>query len=255
MKLQIRILALLTLTLGLMLCVSSAWAQQAQDLFTQELGSLGEGWRGFADVGFLGNALLTLTLAAVLGAVIAYHPKYLQTADTLEEIEAPRVFILYAVIGAIIGIMVVKYGLVVGFVLFGIGGLIRFRTVLRSATLTGNVIFVTLIGLSCGLNLPHVAVLATVFGFVLIFILDARVTYRISVRGLPAERIAQAAAAYRTLLEKQGCRMRNERKDPEKRRVTFIFHAAHHVTRQHLEDLLETKIDASLKGSIDWEME
>ena len=249
-----RIFRFPAIAFSLMLVASRAWAQQVQDLLSQEPGPLAEGWQGFADVGFLANALLTLTLSAMLGAAIAYHPKHLQTADTLEEIEAPRVYILYAVIGALIGIMVVKYGLVVGFVLFGIGGLIRFRTVMRSARLTGNVIFVTLIGLSCGLNLPHVAALATAFGFVLIYILDARVTYRIDVRALPLERVAEAAAAYRGLLEQQGCRIRSEKKDPGKERVTFIFQSARHVTRQHLEDLLETKIDASLKGSVNWEI-
>ena len=249
-----RIFRLPVLAFTLMLAASWAGAQPVQDFLTQELGAA-EGWRGFADVGFLASALLTLTLAAVLGAVIAYHPKHLETADTLEEIEAPRVFIQYSVIGAIIGIMVVKYGLVVGFVLFGIGGLIRFRTVLRSATLTGNVIFVTIIGLSCGLDLPHVAVLATAFGFVLIYILEARVTYRIDVRALPSERFAEAAAAYRGLLEQAGCRIRNEKKDPGKERVILIFHSARDVTRQQLEDLLESKIDASLQGSIDWEVD
>ena len=250
----IRIFRLPATAFSLMLVASRTWAQEVQDFLTQEL-VLAEGWQGFTDVGFLANALLTLTLAAILGAVIAYHPKHLQTADTLEEIEAQRVYIMYAVIGAIIGVMVVKYGLVVGFVLFGIGGLIRFRTVLRSATLTVNVIYVTLIGLLCGLNLPHVAVLATAFGFVLIYILNARVMYRIDVRGLPRERVAEAAAAYRVLLEQQGCRVKGEKKDLGKESVTFIFRDARHVTREHLEDLLETKIDASLKGSIDWEVD
>jgi hypothetical protein len=159
------------------------------------------------------------------------------------------------VIGALIGILVVKYGLVVGFVLFGIGGLIRFRTVLRSASLTGHVIFVTLIGLSCGLDLPHVAVLATVFGFVLIYVLNARITYRINVRALPPERIADAAAAYRGVLEQQGCRIMSEKKNPERERITFIFRNARDVTRRQLEDILETNIDASLKGFLDWEVD
>ncbi len=195
---------ILWLAFSLVLVASTAWSQQGVDFLMQEPQSLGEGWQGFTDLGFLVNTLLTLTLAAILGAMIAYHPKHVQTADTLEEIEAPKVFIMYAVIGALIGILVVKYGLVVGFVLFGIGGLIRFRTVLRSASLTGHVIFVTLIGLSCGLDLPHVAVLTTAFGFVLIYALNARITYRINIRALPPELIADAAAAYRGVLEQQG---------------------------------------------------
>jgi hypothetical protein len=217
--------------------------------------SFGEGWQGFTDLGFLVNMLLTLLLAAVLGATIAYHPKRLLTADTLEEIEAPKVYIMYAVIGAFIGILVVKYGLVVGFVLFGIGGLIRFRTVLRSASLTGHVIFVTLIGLACGLDLPHVAVIATAFGFVLIYILDAQTTYRIDIRTLTQERIADASAAYREVLEKHGCRILSEKKNPLKERVTFIFRSNRRVERQRLEGLLDTEIDPTLRGAVDWQLD
>ncbi|MDP6732549.1 MAG: hypothetical protein QF877_07335 [Gammaproteobacteria bacterium] len=202
----------LSIACGLLLIAPSLVAQTPADFLLVESGSLGEGWRGFTDIGFLFNALLTLVLATVLGSIIAYHPKRGQMADTPEEIEAPKVYITYAMIGAIIGIMVVKYGMVVGFVLFGIGGLIRFRTVLRSATLTGDVIFVTLIGLSCGLDLPHVAVLSTAFGFVLIYILDAKIIYRIDVMMLTSEIVGLAAKAYRQVLEQHGCRVLSEKK-------------------------------------------
>jgi len=225
------------------------------EFLLQEPGSLGDGWRGFTDVAFLVSALLTLTLAAILGAAIAYHPKHGQTTDTLEDIEAPKIYILYAVVGAMVGIMVVKYGLVVGFVLFGMGGLIRFRTSLRSASRTGRVIFVTLIGLSTGLDLPHVALLATVFGFALIYLLDASVTYRIDVKALPSKHVADAAAAYRALLEQEGCRIKSEKRNPEKKRVMFIFQSSRHVTHHRLEDLFDTQIDEFLRGSVDWEID
>lgn len=230
-------------------------AQSLSDALLQEPGSLGEGWRGFTDVAFLVNATLTLTLAALLGAIIAYHPKHRQTADTLQEIEAPKVYIMYSVIGAIVGIMVVKYGLVVGFVLFGVGGLIRFRTMLRSAILTGNVILVTLIGLSCGLDLPHVAALATAFGFVLIYVLEARITYRISVRGMPGDGVAKAAAAYRSVLQQHGGHILSERKNPAKGRFRFIFRCSHEMTQERLSEIFAANIDPELKGSVDWEID
>lgn len=223
-----------------------------EDFLLSESVALGEGWAGFRDLGFMLNAVLTLTLAAVLGAVMAYHPKHGQTTDTLEDIEAPKVFISYSVIGALIGIMVVKYGLVVGFVLFGIGGLIRFRTLLRSASLTGHVIFVTLIGLSCGLELPHVAVLATAFGFILTYILDAHVTYRLDVQALPLERFSAAAEAYRSVLERAGCRILSEKKTPVKQRVVFIFRGDKGVVRSDIERMLDFDIDPSLRGTVDW---
>ena len=243
------------LSFGLILVASPAWSQQAADVFLQEPVSLGEGWRGFTDVAFLIHTSLILAVAAFLGAVVAYHPRHGQTADSLEEIEAPKIFIVYAVIGALIGIMVVKYGLVVGFVLFGIGGLIRFRTSLRSASLTGRVILVTLIGLSCGLDLPHIAVLATAFSFALIYLIDSRVTYRIDVRALPSGRVAEAAGAYRALLEQNDCRIMSEKKNPGKKRAVFIFQGSRNLTRVRLEELLETEIDEPLRGSVDWEID
>lgn len=245
------------IALGLLLGACQVSAQGVSEFLVglDDGATVGEGWRGFLDIAFLANALLTLTLAAVLGAIIAFHPRHGQTADTLEEIEAPKVYITYSVIGSIIGILVVKYGLVVGFVLFGIGGLIRFRTVLRSATLTGNLIFVTLIGLSCGLNLPHVAVLATAFGFVLIHVLESRVIYRIDVRALPVERVAEAAASYRRLFEQNGCRVMSEKKNPAKQHVSFIFRCRQDVTLERLQDLVDTQIDGALRGAVDWQID
>lgn len=226
---------------------------QIEDALNSNEFPRGEGWAGFLDFAFLGNTLLTLILATVLGAIVAYHPKHIATADNLEELEAPKVYILYAVIGSIIGILVVGYGLVVGFVLFGIGGLIRFRTLLRSANLTGRVIFVTLIGLTVGLNMPHVAVLATAFAFVLVYVIEARVTYRLDIRALDPNRIAESALAYRSLLEQHGCRVVAERKNPDKHRVTLLVYGPRGVRREELEQRIASGIDAPLKGAVDWQ--
>jgi hypothetical protein len=239
---------------GTFLCARSVQAQSLEDLLQNEqLTNLG--WHGFADFGFLADALLTLALAVALAMAIAYHPKRLRATDTLEEVEAPKVYVMYAVIGAIIGIMVLRFGTVVGFVVFGIGGLIRFRTDLRSATLTGQVIFVTLIGLSCGLELPHVAVLATAFGFALIYLLNSHATYRLDVKQLPPKRVAESAAAYRGVLKHVECRILSEKKSFGKERVSFIFQSPHHVTRDNLEEFFDAQIDPELKGAIDWEID
>jgi hypothetical protein len=237
-----------------LLLASAAGAQIPQEFVTTPLPT-GEGWLGFTDLDFLFSAFLNLILAATLGAVIGYHPRRIRTSDTLEEIEAPKVSIVYAVIGSLIGILVVKYGLVVGFVLFGIGGLIRFRSVMSSAQLTGQVIFVTLIGLTCGLDLPHVAVLATVFDFILTFILAARITYRVDVRGLPPDRFAEAADAYRAVLAGSRYRVLSETKRPEKGAICFIFRSADRGVRRQIEQLFEEGVEVSLRGSLDWEVD
>lgn len=240
--------------LGLLVFSSPAWAQ-VSDVFSQTPAPQGEGWSGFSNSAFLLEAFLNLMLAGVLGAVIGYHPRRMRTADTLEEIEAPKVSIVYAVIGSLIGILVVQYGMVMGFVLFGIGGLIRFRTVMGSAQLTGQVIFVTLIGLTCGLHLPHVAVLAAAFDFVLTFILEARITYRVDVRGLPMEHFTEAARAYRKLFAGRRFHLLSETPRPEKGRISFIFRTAGRDTRYHIEEIMHENVPESLRGSLDWEVD
>jgi len=236
------------------LCTSPVHAQQMADLILQTPAPHGEGWQGFTDGVFLLSALANLVLAAVLGAAIAYHPRHRQTADTLEEIEAAQIYILYAVIGSITGILVVQYGMAVGFVLFGIGALIRFRTVLRSATLTGRLIFVTLIGLSTGLDLPHVAVLVTAFGFVLIYVLDARFTFRISVRALPPESVIDLAVSCREILEQEDCRIISVRKNPDRRRAVFIIRSSQADICKQMEKSFESVIEKPKRGAVDWEV-
>lgn len=210
---------------------------------------------GFTDVAFLLNAGFALLLASALGAIIAYHPASQRSVDSLEEAEAQKVFVLYAAIGAITGTMVLKYGTVVGFVVFGIGGLIRFRTDLRSAAMTGRLILVTLIGLACGLQLAHLAVLTTAFGFVLIALLDATVTCRIVVKHLGTGSLASAALAYRSLLEREGCRVLGETKSFAKEQVALVFHAPRRLAREQLARTLDAEVPDALKGAVDWEID
>jgi len=238
-----------------LLVPAASWAQGLPGVPEGSIAWHHEGWKGFTDVEFILNAFLTLGLAAILGMIIGYHPRHLRTADTLEKIDAPKSYTIYAVIGAIIGIMVLEYGLVIGLVIFGIGGLIRFRTDLRAAMLTGEVILVTLIGLSCGLDLPHVAVITTAFVFVMIYVIDARVTYRVEVKALPEGRYMDAAAAYRKVVEDHGCRVVNEKKNPAKQRVILLFQCPQKTGRHELEEAFDTRVDPELRGTVDWEVD
>jgi len=241
--------------LASLLLPAASWSQGVPGFSEGTLAWEHDGWEGFTDIDFIVNAFVTLGLAAVLGMLIGYHPRHVRTADTLEKIDAPKSYTIYAVIGAIIGIMVLKYGLVIGLVIFGIGGLIRFRTDLREAMLTGEVILVTLIGLSCGLDLPHVAVITTAFVYVLIFLIDARVTYRVEVKALPGDRYLDAAAAYRKVVEDHGCRVVNEKKNPAKQRVILLFQCPQKTGRHELEEAFDTRVEPALRGTVDWEVD
>jgi len=242
------------LVIGVALVVNPAWPQYVPEIITQDLPAPGAGWQGFLEFRLMVNILLTLSLAAALGAVIAFHPKNRAVVRVSEGVDSPKVYVIFPVIGAIIGMMVVEYGLVVGFVLFGLGGVVRFRTVLRSASLTGRIILVTLIGLACGLNLMNVAVLSTAFAVVLIYILDSPVTYRIDIKKLPRDHLAEAIMAYRALLEEQGCRVLYEKENCRKSRVTFVLRCSRRSTRFRLEKILESEVDESLAGTVSWRL-
>ena len=235
------------------LTVSPAWSAQPS-LFPplHETLVTAAGWQGFTDIALIADVLLTLTLAAVLGAIIAFHPKNRAAMAMSEGIDSPKIYVIYPVIGAIVGIMVLHYGMVVGFVLFGIGGLLRFRTVLRSASLTGRIIFATLMGLACGLHLPHIAVLATAFGFTVVYILDSPHVYRVVIKELPEENFTEAISAYRALLENRGCCILREKKNCGKSRVTFILKCPLRTPSSNVEKHIASEIDDSLAGSVEW---
>lgn len=213
------------------------------------------GWRGFLDWRVMLESLGSLLLATALGALIAFHPMTRGTVDTLEEAELPKIYIMYAVVGAVIGLTVLEFGTVVGFVVFGLGGLMRFRTDTASARDTGRLILVTLLGLISGLNLPHFAVLAAAFAFALIAAFDAHPICRIVVKELPEQGVSQAAEAYRTTLAQAGCRIVSERKSFSKRRVEFVFRVPRGIANDRLHADLALLIPAELKGEVDWEVE
>lgn len=243
--------------LGLILCTVCGrclGAGQNLDAVLQPGRFPGGGWSDFSDPGFWLEALVSLLLAAGMGAILALHPRHGQTVDAPDDVETLQVYTIYAVVGAIVGMMVVRYGMVVGFVLFGIGGLIRFRTVLQSANRTGRVILVALIGLSCGLQLLHVAVLATVFAFLLFYLMDARVSYRMEVSGLDPEHFGEAASAYRELLGRLDCNVMSEKKNPLKSRLTYVFRCSRSADSEQIERALAAGIEPALRGIVNWEI-
>lgn len=211
------------------------------------------GWGGFQDLRFLMDSLSILLLATLLGAAIGYHPATRRAIDHLHEVEMPHVYVMYAVVGAVIGVAVREFGMVVGVVIFGIGGLLRFRSGTDSVRDTVRLIIVTLVGLIAGLDLPNFAVLTTLFAFVLIYWVDSSPPYRIRVEGFPKARAADCADAYRKMLKEQGCKIIAEHQSLEKGRIEFIFRLPRRSTRETVE-AAQRNIAAELRSDVDWEV-
>lgn len=219
----------------------------------QQLPSIG--WAGFLDGPQIVEFLAALMLAIALGAGIAFHPTTARTIDTREEAELPKVYIMYALVGAVVGEIVLAYGMVVGFVIFGLGGLMRFRTDTASTRDTGRLIVVTLLGLIAGLNMPHFAVIAALFTWVLIYVFDGHPICELEVHEIPEGRVRQAAEAYRAVLAELGCKLIKEDKSFSKKRIDYVFRAPRNSTQEGLHKAFCERVPADVRGEIDWEIE
>jgi hypothetical protein len=87
--------------------------------------------------------------------------------------------------------------------------------------------------------------MATTFLYVLIFIMDSRITYRMQVKGVDPKLFCETHAAYQDLLEELDCRILGVKKYPRKRRLIYIF----------MENLFEKRIDPSLRATVEWEID
>lgn len=211
------------------------------------------GWRGFLDYSYLLESFASLLLSTALGSLIAFHPTTRRMVDTVEEAELPKVQIMCALIGAMVGVIVLEYGLVVGFVVFGLGGLMRFRTETSTTRDTSRLIIVTLIGLICGLNLPHFAVLAALYAWIIIFF-DGQPVYNLEVHEVPKGRLSEAAAAYRAAFSELRCKLISENKSFAKRRIDYVIRAPRNFDQAMLENELADKVPAAVRGELDWEV-
>ncbi|MEC7776184.1 MAG: hypothetical protein VYC32_08800 [Planctomycetota bacterium] len=224
---------------------------QARPL-TDDWGDLREGWENFGNIAYIVDVSLMLLLSIILAAVIAYHPSTRRKASNITEFEQPKTFLMYAMVGALIAQLVQTYP-PMALVIFGIGGLLRFRTVVGEAKDTGRVILVTVVGLCCGLKIFVGAVLATFIGWILIWYLESQNAGRIVVKGLKDSDILTAAETYRGILGEAGCTVIRERKNLTKGRVTFIVKAPPELDAEALEEAFEN-VSAEQRGVVDWEI-
>jgi hypothetical protein len=214
-------------------------------------GRLLDGWRGFSDGWLLLDMSCVLLLALALGAVIAYHPTSRRKATSLEQLDQPKTFLMYSMVAAVAA-QIVEIQPAMAFVIFGIGGLMRFRTDVGVAKDTGRVILVTIVGLCCGLKIYVVAVLATLAGFTIIHVLEQQVAGSIIVGGLEIARIPKVALAYRAALTEVGCTIVREQAEASKGRVIFVLRAPARIHREKIGAQLDA-LPVDVRGVVEFE--
>ena len=208
------------------------------------------GWADLLNGWLVLDMVLVLFMALVLGAVIAYHPSTRRRVSSLDQFEQPKTFLMYAMVAAVVA-LIVKVEPAMALVVFGIGGLLRFRTMVGEAKDTGRVILVTVVGLCCGLKIFIVALPATVIGWIVIFMLEQQLAGFIRVSGVVDENLRPSTAAYRKLIEASKCHIIGEQTKFIKREFLFIVKTDKSFDRSTLQAEFE-KLPEDLRGKVDW---
>jgi hypothetical protein len=210
-----------------------------------------DGWRDFAHGWLLLDMVVVLLIALALGAIIAFHPATRRRVSTLEHYEQPKAIILYAMVAAMVA-LIVKVQPAMAFVIFGIGGLLRFRTDTGQAKDTGRIILVTVVGLCCGLGLFVVAVPATVIGWLVVFSLHRQSAGIVRVSGVSEDAIYDAVRSYRSVIQRTGCSIIGEQTKFIRREFMFVVQAPPMLTRAALQHQLD-QLPAPVRGVVELE--
>src|SRR5436190_8664015 len=130
---------------------------------------------------FILRLFLSLSLAVGCAWAIAWHPRRSSLANPLADLEERKALILLGLVGAVVAELSGS-NQTLAFVIFGIGALLRFRTLLDNPKLTGKAITVVVVGLACGMGSWTMAVFVTAFSWVLVYLLESHVGCRIKIR-------------------------------------------------------------------------
>jgi hypothetical protein len=191
-------------------------------------------------------ALMGATLS---GLLLAFHPVYRGRPLTLERIDQRKTILLYASVGAIIAI-VCTAAPAMAFVIFGIGGLMRFRTMTGESTVTGQTIMSTLIGLCWGLGLQLMAAVATLYFWGMIYALEATRVFTLTV-GIDATLMARSAALYRRALGDVGCRVLSITKTFSKHQMQLVVRVPRRTDMNQVQRALSL-VPQECQGLVDW---
>src|SRR5436190_16392300 len=177
----------------------------------------------FGHPDFILRLFLILGLAVACAWAIAWHPRRSSLMNPLSDFEERKALVLLGMVGAIVAELS-GTSQTLAFVIFGIGALLRFRTVLDNPKLTGKAITVVVIGLACGMGSWAMAVFVTAFSWILIFWLDSYVACRLRIRLAEEMDLAPVFGTMQSLLVSRGCRLQSSALYKGKRRLAFVLH-------------------------------
>jgi uncharacterized membrane protein YhiD involved in acid resistance len=128
------------------------------------------------------------------------------------------------------------------FVIFGIGALLRFRTLLDNPKLTGKAIMVVVVGLACGMGSWAMAVFVTAFSWLLMFFLDSHSSCEVRLRLDETEDPKPVFDAVQSLLLSHKCKLQSSSLYEDKGRMVFLLYLPYGVDPTRLEHEVRSKL-------------
>lgn len=200
--------------------------------------------------------IASLPIAALLAAIIAYHPIRVRNLGVKkEEWETPKALVIIAVAGVIVGTLV-NIERLMALALFGFGSFIRFRTPVKNPKETAIIFFVAGLGCMCGFQQFEFALAATAFLFVLIWILDRRTSGNLEritliLKGLGTESQI-ASKGYKERLEASGVEVVSSKVSLRKGNVTLLLNKELRMTTDDIEQIIFKDDDLPRPRSVEW---
>ena len=199
---------------------------------------------------FILRLFLSLSLAVGCAYAIAWHPRRASLADPLADLEERKALILLGVVGAVVAELS-GTSQTLAFVIFGIGALLRFRTLLDNPKLTGKAIMVVVVGLACGMGSWAMAVFVTAFSWVLVYWLDSHSSCRVRIRLDDGEDPKPVFGTVQSLLVSHKCRLQSSALYEDKGQMVFLLYIPTGVDPRELEAEVRSKLRKNHVSKID----
>jgi hypothetical protein len=158
---------------------------------------------------YVTDLVLGLGSAIVVALALTATPRRAVRYDPVAAAEQRKATVICALIGCIAAELVQAseqflLGAEIALVLFGIGGLVRFRTLFDDAGQTGVAIIATVLGLACGMSEYSLAALALVIVFLVNWWMNSVAVVLVRVKVRKHADLAQVQAATTGILQDQG---------------------------------------------------
>ncbi len=208
-----------------------------------------EGWASFTDWHEVLPMVVNVLLAVLLMLPFVYGQRKLGRFHSLARIDEQKALVTFAAVSAAIAVLVLRHP-AMALVIFGMGGLLRFRTPTGSEGATGRAIFAVVVGLACGLSLYALGVTLTILGYVAMWWMEGRYTLELTIKKLSPERLKESMAAYSAVVAQHGGRIAGTRTAAAEDQFTMVLLVPRGVSLQEMNESLKLDVPDELQGKM-----